>query len=122
MSIQGNINTLLGIAGAKKVVKKEIEKSKAPEAPKPKQEKKPQPVPTPQQQEVVVPEGFYESAFAASDIATNTANENIKARYEQREKLKTRMQQAKEKQLKRHLDHVELVKREKQERDERRGK
>jgi hypothetical protein len=116
MSIQGNINTLLGIAGAKKVVKKEVEKPKAPEAPKP------QPVPTPQQQEVVVPEGFYESAFAASEIATNTANENIKARYEQREKLKTRMQQAKEKQLKRHLDHAELVKREKQERDERRGK
>lgn len=122
MSIQGNINTLLGIAGAKKVVKKEVEKPKAPEAPKPKQEKKAQPVPTPQQQEVVVPEGFYDSAFTASDIATKNANDTIKAKYEQREKLKTRMQQAKEKQLKRHLDHVELVKREKQERDERRGK
>lgn len=125
MSIQGNINKLLGIAGAAKVVRKEapVEKVKPTEdKPKPSTP----PAPSPEQEQVIVPEGFYEqpvqSLAQASTVATNTANEIIQSKQKQKTRLKTRLQLAKEKQKERHIKHAEMVVKEKQERDERRGK
>lgn len=125
MSIQRNINTLLGIAGGAKIAKKEepVEKVKPTEdKPKPPTP----PAPSPEQEQVVVPEGFYEppvqSLAQASTVATNTANEIIQSKQKQKTRLKTRLQLAKEKQKERHIKHAEMVVKEKQERDERRGK
>lgn len=125
MSIQGNINKLLGIAGGAKIVTKEapIEKVKPTEdKPKPPTP----PAPSPEQEQVIVPEGFYEQQVQtleqASTVATNTANEIIQSKQKQKTRLKTRLQLAKEKQKQRQLKHAEMVVKEKQERDERRGK
>lgn len=127
MSIQGNINTLLGIAGGSKISK--IFKKEAPteNVKQVKNEKpKPQTPPNPEQEQVIVPEGFYEqpvqSLAQASTVATNTANEIIQSKQKQKTRLKTRLELAKEKQKQRHLKHAEMVVKEKEERDERRGK
>jgi hypothetical protein len=125
MSIQRNINTLLGIAGGAKIAKKEetTEKVKPTEdKPKPPTH----PAPSPEQEQVIVPEDFYQqpvqSLEQASTVATNTANEIIQSKQKQKTRLKTRLQLAKEKQKQRHLKHAEMVVKEKEERDERRGK